>query len=107
MPRGRHAKTLLSIARRVSKRLLTPCPVLGVFLPRQPVTGAAVPDPKRHFATVDCRNAKGSFDYVIVVAAFSEKADATTASRLLLSPTNPHQTSLVAPLSMVGRVTAK
>jgi hypothetical protein len=51
-------------------------------------------------AAIDCFagsvDAAGSFDYVIVVAALSEKADATTANRLLLSPTNPHQTSLVA-----------
>jgi len=29
------------------------CPVLGVFLPRQPLTGAAVDDPQRHFGAVN------------------------------------------------------
>jgi hypothetical protein len=34
----------------------------GEKLPRQPVAGTAVDDPQRHFATVNCRIAKGLSD---------------------------------------------
>ena len=33
---------------------------MGVFLPRQPVNGAAVHDQERHFAAANYRTAKGS-----------------------------------------------
>ena len=38
---------------------------VGEFLPRQPVTGGAEDDPKRHFARVNCRAAKGSLDHLV------------------------------------------
>ena len=41
------------------------CPVLGVFLPRQPVTGEAEDDPERLFATANYRTAKGLFDHLV------------------------------------------
>ena len=41
------------------------CPVLGVFLPRQPVIVEAVVEPQRHFCTVNCRIAKGSFAWML------------------------------------------
>jgi hypothetical protein len=37
----------------------------GEDLPLQPRTGAAVPDPQRHFATVNYRIAKGLFDNLV------------------------------------------
>jgi hypothetical protein len=39
--------------------------LLGDDLPRPPFTGAAVHDPQRHFAPVNCRTAKGSFDHLV------------------------------------------
>jgi len=35
---------------------------------RQLMTGAAVHDPERHFATVICRIAKGSFEHLVDAA---------------------------------------
>jgi hypothetical protein len=41
--------------------------VLGEERSRQPMIGAAVHDPKRQFATVNCRNAKSSFTLVLAI----------------------------------------
>jgi hypothetical protein len=37
----------------------------GEDRPRQPLPGAAVVDPQRHFATIFCRIAKGLFDHLV------------------------------------------
>lgn len=37
------------------------CPLLEVYLPRQPMTAEAAADPERHFATINYRIAEGSF----------------------------------------------
>jgi len=39
--------------------------LLGVFLPRVEQRGEAVRDPRRHFATVNCRIAKGLFNHLV------------------------------------------
>jgi hypothetical protein len=41
------------------------CPLLGALLPRQLITGEAVFDPSRHFATAKCRTAKGLLDHLV------------------------------------------
>jgi hypothetical protein len=41
------------------------CPVLGVLRPRLCCDGAAVPDPERHFVTVNYCIAKGLFDHPV------------------------------------------
>jgi hypothetical protein len=38
---------------------------IGVFLPRVEQRGEAVRDPRRHFATVNCRIAKGLFNHLV------------------------------------------
>ena len=48
----------MALNRRADRPLS--CPVLGVFLPRQPVIVEAVVDPSRHFVTINYRIAKGS-----------------------------------------------
>jgi hypothetical protein len=52
-----------ALIRRASRA--PPCPLLEVFLPRLQSRGAAVHDPNRRFATLNCRGAKGLFDHVV------------------------------------------
>ena len=44
---------------------LPSCPLLGVLLPRLLIAGAAVDDPNRPFAAINCRVAKGLLDHFV------------------------------------------